>query len=302
MNDSGTTRLYLVLLALAAIMVLALMPPFWLEERLPVAGQSVFDLLHFPAAIITAVLIYQLTRSPAVAVVLTLLLALGLELVQPWFGRNDSIRDLHNGLLGVLFAAFILGSWRQGMKSLSLFFVGMAVALMVVSLQPLLQAYHQQQRLRAGFPMLGDFENSDYSALWKPMSRERIALVPRGNGGWALLLNGEGIAWPGVVYLPVEHDWRHMGHLCFEARATRPDTTLVVRLGDTPPSTTRPPSSKTVFHLNDRWHRYCMRIEGLQTTGGRWLAKEHIHRLMFVMEQRESTDRLLLDNVRLIPE
>ncbi len=281
---------------------LALMPLSWVDSWLPVSAMSLFDILHFPAALLTVFLLFQMTRSIATALGLTLVLAVALELVQPLFGRSGSFKDLYHGLLGILFAGFILGAWQKGARAFSLLFGALAIGMASLSLQPLLEAYEEQNHLRSLFPVLGNFEDDEHGAVWKPLSHERLSLVHRDpENGWALSVDGKDIAWPGVVYYPVVNDWSRMRRLCFDARGSHPRLTLIVRVRDTPDGKGPVTSSINQFTLEQDWRRYCLSLSSLRTPRGTSIRLDKVHKLLFVLEHKVTGDMFFIDNIKLKP-
>ncbi len=280
----------------------AVVPQPWVESWQPVIAMSLFDILHFPAALLTVFLLFHLTRSFSAALGLALALVVALELLQPLLDRSGSFKDLNNGLLGILFAGFILGAWRADAKAFSLLFGLLAIGVIGVSLQPFLEAREEQNRLRSLFPVLGNFEDDDHGSVWKPLSHERLSLIHRDpKNGWALSVDGKDIAWPGVVYHPLVNDWSRMSRLCFDAQGTRPQSTLIVRVRNTPDSKRPVTSSIHQFTLENDWRRYCLSLSSLRTSREANLKLNNIHKLLFILEYREAGDMFFIDNIELEP-
>lgn len=245
------------LAALAALAALLMFgshePPLrdpWHQTR-----SRLLDAGHLPFFLVGVVgwyLLFPLWRDRrwlrlALAVCLALGAAIGIELLQPGFGRSASVQDLVNGVLGVLGGTALLLAARLGTPRQRAVALGSAVLLVLLCslyvLQPARHAYRAARSRATHFPvLLANF--ADEEPLWigqegpvldAPLAPRLTRLDPRPAGADhdAIACSPADGDHPGVVYLAGDADWRSYRVLHLQLRnADTAPRDLYLRLDD----------------------------------------------------------------------
>ncbi|MHB8078183.1 MAG: VanZ family protein [Candidatus Krumholzibacteriia bacterium] len=174
-----------------------------------------------------------LRGRPWAAAGLTVLVGLGIELVQSVTGRQMSLVDLALDASGAGLA--VCWARRRAWPVAAL-----AAALAVSLALPLWHLWPEwdliaAERLAARrFPLLDDFEARVGMADWRPNHNGRLRRVPRADGGYALSITGAPPAvYPGANLNGFPRDWSGHARLEWDARVADADSVrFIVRLDD----------------------------------------------------------------------
>ncbi len=217
-----TRQHYLIALAfLLGLFALFAFMPFGSSAD-PVAIQKTMDAGHAFAFILLSSLIYLAVehhgkkRAVTVAAIVSILLMVGIELIQPYVGRTASLADVEVGLLGMVIALSGMVVWRSSQRWL---LRGAHLLLLVVSLvwivQPALTEWRALWLRDQQFPLLGVFEDELESRLWLASGalhgkQTEISFSQQyvGSGTHSLKVETIKGTWSGVRYAAGAQDWR----------------------------------------------------------------------------------------------
>ena len=182
----------------------------------------------------------RLTSGQIVAVlILTLCIGIGIEMIQPHFGREASGGDVVNDFLGIIAAIIIHQAIRSGYaNSKEVKLILLALLIWSLSLTvPLhyLWLYHKKDTL---FPTLLDFESSWQSESLTLNQGTTLNIIKAPNiwhdnhsmVGYIQISKG---AFPGVAIVEPNANWTPFSDLTFEVYSTVPNPiTILVRVHD----------------------------------------------------------------------
>jgi hypothetical protein len=162
-------------------------------------------------------------RRTLPAVLLAVVLAAGAELVQPWFGRSASWRDLAYGLLGIGMArVWLQKSWPVVVR---------IAALGVLAVWPLsrtLPVTVDAARAWWNFPVLASFDGPFENRRWWLQGTTLMSTTP---GGVCLSFQPSEHG-SSAILLPVVRDWRSYERLEFEFNVKDEPLHLLVSIRD----------------------------------------------------------------------
>jgi len=166
-----TRRLFLIIVVLASTM-------FFFVDLKHESGSAVYQLYGFAHLAFFMLTAYLLSRIPSLAlrpfahqflIILCVVLAVGgvIEVIQPYFGRTASLRDLGIDLLGALLGIMFLVPGRNSLRRGVLACSQIAVAATAVNAfyGPVVTLWDMRQASRQ-FPVLGDFETNLETIRW----------------------------------------------------------------------------------------------------------------------------------------
>ncbi len=210
------TYLIAVFVMLALFALLAFVP--FGSSANPVAVMKTMDAGHAFAFILLSGLFYLTVepygewRAIVFSMVISVLLMVAVELVQPYVGRTASFADVQMGLLGVFLALSGLIVWRRQSRQL---FKVVHLLLLVLTLvwvvQPALNEWRAVWLRDQQFPVLGGFESDLEKRLWKAhgigtatsFSDKHVVV-----GSNSLKTKTTDSTWSGVRYSAGDQDWR----------------------------------------------------------------------------------------------
>jgi VanZ family protein len=232
-------------LAVAGTVAVTMLPVSGLD-RLPLV-QHLMDAGHLVLfAALTGITLRALSAtkgnegwSAVVAVIMSMALAVFIELVQPILGRTGSVRDLVNGWAGAALAGTGIWVWRSGgaigFRILHLF---VALAVVAFVLNPVLLCWNATRWRASRFPVLGGFENDVELRLWHPQGGRRpptqIQAVAEhaSEGQRSLEVKTATGDWAGVNYDAGDLNWSGNSALAFDVFNPGPNFTLNTRIDD----------------------------------------------------------------------
>jgi hypothetical protein len=305
-------RAFLIVPA-AAIVVLAFVPLPSSSFGLWVA---VGDAAHFPLMAGLTFLLLLLLAShdrdvrPPYRLVGTVgcATAIGIELVQPMFGRTASVRDALVGCFGVAAAIGCVFVSAVGRSSVLRAFYGVAVlALSVTLLIPVGLEWRATEWRRSNFPVLAGFEDEIELRLWRPLSdgtdaAPRVALSRKystaGERSLEVRTNANGN--PTLLYVIGGQDWRRFHALTWSVYNPGESFHLTIRIDDA----AEPADFGSRFYrgmtVERGTNRFELTIEEIRRgPRDRALDLSRVERLMLFVRQGPSR-RFFLDDVRLL--
>lgn len=153
----------------------------------------------------------------------------GIELIQPYFGRDRSLLDLVYDGVGI--GAALLFHLAHETRKSGLRVLGLAV-LIVSTYQP---AYFGTMVLARSWavPYLAGFEHFWEQDFWRVGEHTQVSIEPAPSGGHWLRVQMEGGAYPGVAFAEMHPDWRGYDALALRVFSSQPQPVkLVIRIHD----------------------------------------------------------------------
>ncbi|NOY72347.1 MAG: hypothetical protein GXP14_08220 [Gammaproteobacteria bacterium] len=151
-------------------------------------------------------------QATMVSGLFSVLLMVGIEGLQPYFGRTASLADIQLSLLGTFIALSGMLVWRTVknslLKMMSLFLLVLAVGWIV---QPVWSEWRSLWWREQQFPLLGDFEHKLETKLWSAHGQHtRVSLSDQHavSGLHSLQVEINKGVWLGVRYAAGDQDWR----------------------------------------------------------------------------------------------
>ena len=144
-----------------------------------------------------------------------------IELIQPYFGRTTSLRDVGFNLLGGCFGVVFLmpaGRWKPGRRSLFWTKIAVLAFTIIMFSAPALALWDMREASRQ-FPVLGDFESRLETRRWSSGKIDR-SLARHGRASLQVPLE-TGNKYPGTTLLNSFGDWT--GHSFFAFSVHNPD-------------------------------------------------------------------------------
>ncbi len=302
-----------------AVTLAVLTVAFFAPVRVRVDGafwSRVFDVGHIPLlGWLATVLLYALpervqpaARRHALAFSMTAAFAAAVEIIQPHFGRTQSMDDFINGSIGAALALTGIAAWQhtgnwrwRGAHALAL------AGALTVALWP---AYEQWRGLRwrqKHFPSLGDFENEEELRLWRAQGGSRgqptnisFTRARASEGEQSLRVVGGAGDWAGVNYAAGDKDWTPFRALTLDVFNPRDPFRLFVRVDDNSAAVQRGDRFERGFELARGWNR--LRIPMVEIEHGpqaRPLNMKAIRRVAIFTGDHEPPRFWFLDHVHL---
>lgn len=212
----------------------------------PVAVMTTMDAGHAFAFCLLSWLLYRVVahhgrfRAVMISALASVVLMVGIEFLQPYFGRTSSLADIKIDLLGSAIALSGIVAWHclnsrllRGAHLLLAIFVFGWVAY------PAWNEWRSIWLREQQFPVLGGFENSLEKRLWKSSGitngmRTKISFSDKHavSGRYSLKIETLNGTWSGVSFSAGEQDWRGYHQLVMSIY--NPDDTFMlnVRIDD----------------------------------------------------------------------
>lgn len=267
--------------------------------------RAMFDAGHFPLMAVITAAAYVILRPSDLAHELQLAraaflggsIALGIELIQPLFGRTRSLLDLKIGVIGVIAAIVGIQMWRR--KSSPLLGAGFGLVLLAIcawALRPAWLEWRTHSWMRDKFPMLADFESDREMGFWYAYGSERMdpELAPSSeratSGRRSLRVRTAGNGWNSVGYEVAAGDWRRIDAVAVDIYNPGELTKLRVGILDRHKA-----KFQRWFPVSEGWNR--IRVSADELSG---LALGSIRHVRFSTDSRAPTRVYFVDNLRVI--
>lgn len=277
------------------------------------------DSLHTPVFLVSTYILMRAIKLalPAkrdsaglvigLASLLAFLCGLGIELIQPFFGREASFLDVWYDLLGICAAALIYAA-RVTKTSRYKRIVLISLALLLASIALIRPAYYlwvekQQEQV---FPVLFDFETNWQRELLSAPTGARYSFVERSEkwaeaSGSVLKLEMESGDYPGIRFSHFNANWSAYSSLqltLFSKSASAFD--LALRIHD----------SRHNQQYEDRYHKNITVPPGattitialddiLRAPKGREMNMQEIQGIVVFTRKPKALTTLYMDNIRL---
>ncbi|MCF6218379.1 MAG: VanZ family protein [Gammaproteobacteria bacterium] len=155
----------------------------------------------------------SLTSRIAVALLITLLLSVVIEAVQLIIGRQASVDDLLNNLLGSLLALSIFQLRLRLNSRMKLGLISLLTLLLICSLTPLLSITADTLIAHHKHPIIADFETPFEQSRWD--SKRPLKIVQHESKQLRVHISSTD-KHPGFTLTPRVSDWRGYAFLQFE--------------------------------------------------------------------------------------
>jgi len=306
-------KVYLiVLLVLLVLFSLLAFLPFGSSAN-PVAVMRTMDAGHAFAFILLSAVLYLAVepygkwRAVITSSVLSVLLMVVVELVQPYVGRTASFADIQEGLLGVVLALSGMIVWRcQSRRLLKIAHLLLLLLSLAWVVNPALSEWRALWLREQQFPVLGSFDADLEKRLWMAHGKGTVVSFSDRHvitGESSLKIKTSGDTWSGIRYAAGDQDWRGYESLSLDIYNTGLPFLLSIRIDD------------GVSHSPDYGDRFDGRF--LIATGAntllipldviaagpksRLLALDKIRKVILFLSKEETQRVFYLDNVHLGP-
>ncbi len=154
-----------------------------------------------------------LTSRLTAALLITLLLSVVIEMVQLTVGRQASIDDLLNNLLGSLLALYIFQLRLLLSSRIKLGLISLLTLLLLWSLTPLLSIAADTAIAHHKHPIIADFETPFEQSRWE--SKSPLEIIQRKSKQLLAHIDSSE-KYPGLTLIPRVSDWRGYAFFQFE--------------------------------------------------------------------------------------
>ncbi len=243
-----------------------------------------------------------LTPRLTAALLITLLLSVTIEMVQLTIGRQASIGDLLNNLLGSLLALYIFQLRLLLSSRMKLGLVSLLTLLLLWSLTPLLSIAADTAIAHHKHPIIANFETPFEQSRWD--SQSPLGIIQRESK--QLLAHIDSTEkYPGFTLTPRVSDWRGYAFFQFEMyNGSDQIWPLYLRINDRL-------HSKRGSHYNDRynremslkpgWNRFQINLQQVkQAPIQRTMDMAHISGVTFYFMKESPLETIRLDNLVLL--
>ncbi len=272
------------------------------------------DALHVPIFAAASAGIYLLllhkgfskSASTLVAALLGGSTAAGIELIQPFFGRSESLIDLENGLLGSMIGVSAVALMGAGSRMLRGIFYAASVCGCVAALLPAFGEWQVLQHQNRQLPLLGDFEDPRELRLWSgvserpPFERVRRSTKHVKRGSYSLKAELATKKSSGIELRLNDMSWEGFDEVVVEVFNPGAPTRLEMRVDDFKDCSDFRSRFNRSAELPSGWSTIRTRISDIRTgPTDRELHIERLYRLLLFVLAREEAASLYFDDIRL---
>lgn len=277
--------------------------------------RTLMDVSHLPLFALVAVLCHGLT-SPGRehfkrcrrAFLAATILAIAVELVQPFTGRSQSMLDQIYGVAGAAFGAAGLYLWpRRRERAIGWALVGMAVVLVAATAGPVWRKFRVLDLRARQFPLLGGFEDPDEFLLWRPnyysytgAGRYDWSTNHVTQGSFSMEVDASIGGWPGVDFDAGDQDWSGYEALAFDLFNPRSDFILRMRIDDDGDCSAYGLRFDLELPVGGGWNKVVIPMEDIRRgPEGRELNLRAIRRVVIFISIGDGPRKFYLDDIRL---
>jgi len=160
---------------------------------------------------------WSFRRQVVAVVTLTLVLGIGIEILQAGFGRYFDLVDVWNNLIGSLLALAFSGAARRGLTRLALILLRVvALLFLVAGLLPLGRVLLDERLAMKQFPLLSDFETVVELGRWEGNAHLSISQDVVSHGASSLKMELTSERYSGLFLKFFPEDWRRFKRLTFD--------------------------------------------------------------------------------------
>ena len=302
-NDSGVAVVFAYALALYGLFATIQFTVY--REFL----ERLMDFSHLPLMFVLAVVTVHSPVFPKRATLKLRMLLTGLfliafgavvEVIQPYFGRTESIVDFRNGAWGTVLGLAAVEVWQRPRWGRRAAYLILLIASTIPSFRPAFTEARGIIWRKWNFPLLADFEAAVELTAWHAVGGGEIQRTREhsAEGSWALRLGLVHGTLPGAEFLPDELDWRGYATLSFEAFVPGPPVSLIVRVDDDGPHATVADRAHGTAALATGSNHIVLSVKALEhTPRNRLLNLAAIRRLVFFTQSQSGP--VFLDALRL---
>lgn len=303
------SRWIISVLAVLSCVGLLLPLPWTIRDRL---WHALEDLAHFPLFALIAMALWlwlnplSRTRRFWSALSLSVLLAVGVELLQRYTHRDPSIEDVAMSALGALAGVLLMDSfiglrrpWRV-VERCGVF------ALLVLALIPVSSVVFDRARSRAEFPLIASFERRSEWGRWsvRDAQMERVRNhATEGKYALRFTVVSEPGPYPAAFMTDGIGNWEGYSELCLDIFLPgASNLVLWLRADDEEDYLRYADRAQIAVLLEPGENRVCVELsEFLRTPSARELRRDHLKRLGLFLNEPEGGEVLFVDNIRLRP-
>lgn len=301
----------IVLFIVVSIVVVLAFAPIGLSAPDPDVIRKMMDAGHGFAFMLLSSLFYLAVehrgklRAAMISGLLSIVLMLGIEWLQPYVGRTASWADIQFSLLGMFIALSGVLVWRSLksplLRAMHILFCVMAVVWIV---RPVWHEWHPLWLREQQFPLLGDFEHQLELRLWRAHGQHaQVSLSDQHvvSGVNALQVKINKGVWLGVRYAAGDQDWRKYKSLAMTLYNPGASFKMNIRIDD---------NVNTFPEYSERYNAQFQIREGISTLliplvdiaagpKSRSLDLSRIRKMILFLSKNEQPRLFYLDNVRL---
>ncbi|VAW85194.1 hypothetical protein MNBD_GAMMA18-1060 [hydrothermal vent metagenome] len=303
----------LPLFFILAMLVLALVP-INVGGYQQLTGQ-LMDLGHFFAFAVMALLLrYQwhrlgMRRSLSLALGLSVLGAILLELVQPWFDRQLAWSDFINSVLGAFLA--LLGYWLwycQPRYSPRVMHGILTLLLLIWIAMPTLMSLYGIWWKQSHFPQLADFESEVELQLWQAygeangiQTHASFSTQGRTSGCCSLKVVSVSGVWSGLRYHAEGMDWQGYNRIAVDVYNPGEAFSLRFRLDDGRPQEGPAQRYEGALHIRPGMNLLSVDFSTIsQAVSGKPFDFGSINMVLFYIARNDRSRLFYIDNIRLL--
>jgi hypothetical protein len=304
---------------ISALLLMAMLGAFFVPLEFPVDTdywRTLMDVSHLPFFALFTLLAFPFfaglrwphQRKCKFAFGIAALVSILVELIQPSFGRSQSMVDQVYGITGAMLGLVLLLLWPHRREGKAV--AGMALLVLVfggVVAGPVWRK-HQVRQLRAGqFPVLGSFERVEETQLWRP---NYFSYTGKGHynlttnfvsqGGFALAVDASVGGWPGVDFDAGDTSWIGFSDFAFDLFNPASNFILRLRIDDDGDCSTYARRYNHELLIEKGWNRIAIPVEDIRTgPTERELNLGAMRRVVLFISGTDGPRKFFLDNIRL---
>ncbi len=303
----------LPLFFILSMLVLALMP-IDTGGYQQLVGQ-LMDLGHFFAFAVMALLLRYhwhrlgVGRSLSLALGFSVLLAILLELVQPWFDRQLAWSDFINSVLGASLALLGYRLWYyQSRYSLRVIHGVLTLLLLVWIAMPTLMSLYGIWWKQSHFPQLADFDSDVELQLWQAYGEANgvhtlvsLSTQGRSSGCCSLKVVSVSGVWSGLRYHAEGMDWRGYKRIAMDVYNPSEAFSLRFRLDDGRPQEGLAQRYEGALHIQPGMNLLSVDFSTIsQAVSGKPFDFGNINMVLFYIAKNDRSRLFYIDNIRLL--
>lgn len=304
------TRISLLTLTTLLLVILAMIPAGQL--RMELAIHRTLDAGHFIAFGVFALLLQHLLsykgnrRATVISLIVSSLLIVVIELIQPYVGRTATLGDVFTGLFGMV--VFLLGRvvWLKAKSHYAKYLYALITLLIfLITAQPAIQEWRIVWWRATHFPVLGEFEEAIEKRVWRTngivdkqrtkasLSREHVRY-----GKSSLKVETVSGTYSGVSNTHGGSDWSGYKQLNITIYNPGDPYTLYMRIDDDTLSPTYKQRFNSAIKLANGWNP--VKIPISKIANGPRMGKmnmESIRKIIFFTQPKEMARVFYLDRM-----
>ena len=236
---------------------------------------------------------------------LTAIIVLIIEAIQPWYGRTLSLRDVYTSYLGIITFICLRFARNQPLNT-KISIVSYVLILICVVSYPTISAWHGVLWRYQQAPNLANFEKQSEMHVWRSNETGHNAShIERSNdvayeGEYSLKFEAGTTQWSGVVYNIEHQDWQPYENLIFHVYNPSETFKLLFRIDDDGNSTIFNNRYNNNFTIPPGWKKITIPLhEVANGPTQRTMNMDAIQRMQFFITRKTQTRVFYLDKIYL---